>query len=96
MTRPAGSAARRHQPGGIVSDERVTAFLNWLTEDGRVPLGYAPDGAPAGLRLGLMEVRRSDLARVARAWPGCPGLSAEAADALAGQALARVPAAEPA
>ena len=97
MTRPDGSADRRHQLGGTVSDEGVTAFLNWLTEDGRVPLRYAPGGAPAGLLLGSVEVWRSDLARVARAWPGGGGLSVEDADALVRQALARVPlAADPA
>ena len=74
-----------------MSDEQVTAFLNWLTEGGRVPLGYAPGGAPAGLWLGPVEVWRADLARIARAWPGGGGLSVEEADVLVRQVLARVP-----
>jgi hypothetical protein len=74
-----------------VSDERVTAFLNWLTEGGRVRFGYdSRNGAPEALWLGVVEVRRSDLARVVKGWPGGVGLSPESADALAGMAVARV------
>lgn len=74
-----------------MSDEQVTAFLNWLTEGGRVRFGYdARNDAPEALWLGLVEVRRSDLARVVRGWPGGAGLSPESADVLAGMAVARV------
>lgn len=74
-----------------MSDEQVTAFLNWLTEGGRVRLGYdSRNGAPEALWLGVLEVRRSDLARVVRGWPAGTGMSPESADALAGLAVARV------
>jgi hypothetical protein len=78
-----------------VSDERVTAFLNWLTEGGRVRFGYdARNGGPEALWLGALEVRRSDLARVVRGWPDGAGLSTESADALAGMAVAKVSASD--
>ena len=74
-----------------MSDERVAAFLNWLTEDGRVRFGYdSRNGSPEALWLGVLEVRRSDLARVVKGWPDGAGLSPESADALAGMAVARV------
>ena len=77
-----------------MSDERVTAFLNWLTEGGRVRFGYdSRNGSPEALWLGALEVRRSDLARVVKGWPDGAGLSPESADALAGMAVARVSAA---
>ena len=77
-----------------MSNEQVTAFLNWLTEGGRVPFGYdSRNGAPERLWLGALEVRRSDLARVVRGWPDGAGLSPASADALAGMAVARVAAA---
>lgn len=78
-----------------MSDERVVAFLNWLTEGGRVRLGFdARNGAPEALWLGALEVRRSDLARVVRGWPDGTGLCPASADALAGMAVARVAAAD--
>ena len=78
-----------------MSDELVTAFLNWLTEGGRVRLGYdSRNGSPEVLWLGALEVRRSDLARVVKGWPAGVGLSTESADALAGMAVARVSAAD--
>ena len=74
-----------------MSNEQVTAFLNWLTECGRVRFGYdSRNGAPEALWLGALEVRRSDLAKVVKGWPGGAGLSPESADALAGLAVARV------
>lgn len=77
-----------------MSDERVDAFLNWLTESGRVRLGYeSRNGAPVALWLGGLEVRRTDLARVVKGWPGGVGVSPESADVLAGLAMARVSAA---
>ena len=78
-----------------MSDERVTAFLNWLTEGGRVQFGYdSRNGSPEALWLGVLEVRRSDRGRVVRGWPDGAGLSPESADALAGMAVARVSAAD--
>jgi hypothetical protein len=74
-----------------VSDERVVAFLNWLTEGGRVRLGYdSRNGAPEALWLGDLEVTRTDLARVVKGWPGGAGVSPESANVLAGLAVARV------
>ena len=78
-----------------MSDERVIAFLNWLTEGGRVRFGYdSRDGASEALWLGTLQVKRSDLARVVKGWPDGAGLSTESADALAGMAIARVSAAD--
>ena len=78
-----------------MSDERVTAFLNWLTEGGQVRFGYdSRNGSPEALWLGALEVRRSDLARVVKGWPGGTGLSPESADVLAGMAVAKVSAAD--
>jgi hypothetical protein len=74
-----------------VSDERVTAFLNWLTEGGRVRFEYdTRTGSPGTLRLGAREVDRSDLARVARRWPEGGDMSLESSQTLAGMAVARV------
>jgi hypothetical protein len=74
-----------------VSDEQVTEFLNWLTEGGRVRFGYeSRNGAPEAHWLGALQVRRSDLARVVKGWPGGAGLSPESTDALAGQVVARL------
>lgn len=78
-----------------MSDERVIAFLNWLTEGGRVRFGYdSRNDRPEALWLGTLEVRRSDLARVVKGWPDGADLSPESADALAGMAVARVSAAD--
>jgi hypothetical protein len=78
-----------------VSDQQVTAFLNWLTEGGRVRFGYdTRNGSPGPLRLGAREVDRSDLARVARRWPDGGDLSWESAYELAEMAVARASAAE--
>ena len=58
---------------------------------GRVRFGYdSRNGSSEALWLGVVEVRRSDLARVVKGWPGGVGLSPESADALAGLAVARV------
>ena len=74
-------------------DEMIVEFLNWLTECGRVRFGYdSPPGGPDELRLGAKQVSRSDLARVARHWPG-GDLSQESAGALVGRALEKVAAA---
>lgn len=72
-------------------DEQIVGFLNWLTEDGRMRLGYgSPAGPPEELWLGAKQVSRSDLARVARHWSGGAGLSQETAGVLVGLALERV------
>jgi hypothetical protein len=73
----------------------IVEFLNWLTECGRVRFGYdSPPGGPDELRLGAKQVSRSDLARVARHWPGGTGLSQETAGVLVGLALEKVSASE--
>lgn len=78
-----------------MSDERVTAFLDWLTEGGRVRFGYeSRNGSPEALWLGTLEVRRSDLARVVTTWPDGTGLSPESADGLAGMVVAKMSVAE--
>lgn len=78
-----------------MSDEQVAAFLNWLTEGGRVRFGYeSRNDAPESLWLGMLEVRRSDLARVVKGWPGGTGLSPESANVLADMAVARVSASD--
>lgn len=84
-------ASEQLERGGTVSDERTIAFLDWLTESGRVWFGYeSRNGSPESLWLGTLEVRRSDLARVVKGWPGGVGLSQESADELAGLVVTKV------
>jgi hypothetical protein len=75
----------------MMSDELIVGFLNWLTDGGRMRLGYnSAEGQPEELWLGSKQVSRSDLARVARHWPGGNALSPETAGVLVGMALEKV------
>ncbi len=74
-----------------MGDEMAINFLNWLTESGRMRLRYqSPEDSPDELWLGAKQVSRSDLARVARHWPGGRELSPESAGALVRLALDKV------
>src|SRR5262249_12873236 len=84
-------APRQLERGDTVGDEVIVGFLNWLTDGGRMRLGYnSQQGQPDELWLGAKQVSRSDLARVARHWPGGVNLTHESAGALVGLALERV------
>lgn len=74
-----------------MSDELVIAFLNWLTDGGKMRLAYKPqEGMADELWLGAKQVSRSDLARIVRRWPGGSDLNLEAAGTLVGLALDKV------
>ena len=74
-----------------MGDDVIVGFLNWLTDGGRMRLVYnTPQGQPDELWLGAKQVSRSDLARIARHWPGGGHLTPESAGSLVVQALDRV------
>jgi hypothetical protein len=79
------------EQGDTVGDEVIVGFLNWLTDGGRMRLGYnSQQGQPDELWLGAKQVSRSDLSRIARHWPDGAHLTPESASSLVGLALDRV------